>query len=138
MSQTNNAQQRKTVMVVDDEEQLRYLAALTLRRAGYKVYLASSGEDCVEQQIEKGISVDLTVLDCLMADLSAADTLATIKMQRPDTKVILSSGWVEEDEEQLWFSRGVDAILRKPYPPSMLIKKVDTLLAQLSETALVS
>ena len=109
------------VLLVDDEEAVRGLARRVLERGGYSVLEARSGEEAL-QRLSSASDVCAVVLDLTMPGLSGEATLQEIRRRRIEVPVIVSSGYVPEEEGTL---AGVP-FLAKPYKPSELIKAVRT------------
>jgi PAS domain S-box-containing protein len=110
------------VMLVDDEEAVRGLARRVLERGGYTVLEATSGEEALERLSTGTDGVLAVVLDLTMPGLSGEATLQEIRRRNIGVPVIVSSGYVPEEEGTL---SGVP-FLAKPYKPSDLIKAVRT------------
>ena len=79
------------VLVVDDEKNIRKLYETELKREGYDVLTAESGEEALEV-IEKE-SVDLVVLDIRLEGMDGIDCLRTIMERRRDLPVVLNSAY---------------------------------------------
>jgi PAS domain S-box-containing protein len=110
------------VLLVDDEESVRGLARRVLERGGYSVVEATSGEEALERLGNGTGDVLAVVLDLTMPGLSGEATLQEIRRRNIGVPVIVSSGYVPEEEGTL---SGVP-FLAKPYKPSELIKAVRT------------
>jgi signal transduction histidine kinase len=110
------------VLLVDDEEAVRGLARRVLERGGYSVLEATSGEEALQRLSGSANDVRAVVLDLTMPGLSGEATLQEIRRRRIEVPVIVSSGYVPEEEGTL---SGVP-FLAKPYKPSELIKAVRT------------
>ena len=108
------------VLLVDDEEAVRGLARRVLERGGYQVLEAKSGEDALSALADHRNSVCAVVLDLTMPGLGGEATLQKIREQNPGLPVIVSSGYVPEEEGAL---AGVP-FLAKPYRPSDLVDAV--------------
>ena len=108
------------VLLVDDEEAVRGLARRVLERGGYHVIEAESGEDALLALAEHRDSVQTVLLDLTMPGLGGEATLQKIREQCPGLPVIVSSGYVPEEEGAL---SGVP-FLAKPYRPSDLVDAV--------------
>ena len=108
------------VLLVDDEETVRGLARRVLERGGYQVLEAETGEDALSALAEHRDSVRAIVLDLTMPGLGGEATLQKIREENPGLPVIVSSGYVPEDEGTL---AGVP-FLAKPYRPSELVDAV--------------
>ena len=108
------------VLLVDDEEAVRGLARRVLERGGYQVLEAGSGEDALALLRDHPASVCAVVLDLTMPGLGGEATLQQLRQIRPDLPVIVSSGYVPEEEGTM---AGVP-FLAKPYRPSELVDAV--------------
>ena len=104
----------ETILVVDDERLLRDLAANMLRRLGYEVLVAASGEEAVE--VLRRREVDLLILDMVMgAGMGGRETLESALEIRPGQKAILVSGYAENEEVERALALGAACFLKKPY-----------------------
>jgi PAS domain S-box-containing protein len=110
------------VMLVDDEESVRGLARRVLERGGYSVLEAESGEEALARLETQAGQVRAIVLDLTMPGMSGEATLQEMRRRRISVPVIVSSGYVPEEEGTL---AGVP-FLAKPYKPAELIKAVRT------------
>ena len=108
------------VLLVDDEEAVRGLARRVLERGGYQVLEAANGEDALSALANHRASVRAVLLDLTMPGLGGEATLQRIRRDNPDLPVIVSSGYVPEEEGTL---AGVP-FLAKPYRPSELVDAV--------------
>ncbi len=80
-----------TVLVVDDEPNLRRVLGAVLTRDGYRVLVASGGREAVRLAKENE-QVDLLVTDFLMPDLSGLEVLSAVRAKHPDLRALLISG----------------------------------------------
>ena len=83
--------QQYTIMVVDDEENIRWLYKEELEEEGYSIATAASGEEAL--QIITEIKPDLVVMDIKMPGISGVDTLIKIKEIDKNIPVILCSAY---------------------------------------------
>lgn len=84
------------ILVVDDVPEQREIAALMLRKLGYNVQTADSGEDAIEQL--QGETVDILVLDMIMdPGIDGCETYRRIVAIHPSQKAIIASGFTESD-----------------------------------------
>jgi signal transduction histidine kinase len=112
------------VLLVDDEEAVRGLARRVLERGGYQVLEAESGENALTLLKQHPASVRAVVLDLTMPGLGGEATLQQLRQIRPDLPVIVSSGYVPEEEGTM---AGVP-FLAKPYRPSELVDAVKAVI----------
>lgn len=117
---------KKTVLVVDDEPDLRDILQMDLEDAGYRVLLADSGNAAIAL-LEKE-EVDLVVSDMRMANGSGLDILEYVKarnLEKPPLMFITGFSDVELDDV---YSLGAAAIVSKPWKLEDLLEKVSRLL----------
>lgn len=111
------------ILIIDDEPQLRDLAANMLDRLGYRVNSVCSGELALEYLKEN--PVDLVVLDMLMEPgMSGYQTYKEILKLYPDQKAIIASGFSESDDVKAAINIGVSAFITKPYSMKQLGRAV--------------
>jgi CheY-like chemotaxis protein len=114
-------------MLVDDEAIVRRVTSQMLKRLGYDVLCAESGEQAVQLLEEQGDDIALVVLDMVMPGMDGRMTLSALRQRRPDLKVLLASGFVpgpmDETPDQAW-----DAVLLKPYRMQVLAEKLREVL----------
>lgn len=102
------------ILVVDDIEEQREIAAGILGRLGYSVNTVSSGEEAVEYL--QGNSADLLVLDMIMnPGMDGLDTYRKILEFHPEQKVILGSGFSETERVREAQKLGAGQYIKKPY-----------------------
>ena len=114
----------RTILLVDDEESLRSLMALALESTGCRVIQAVDGTDGIEQYRRHREAIDLTVLDLTMPRLNGDEVFRQIMDIQPDARVILISGYTQEDVAGHFTGHRVTGYLEKPFPPSELVAKV--------------
>lgn len=104
----------ETVLVIDDEEQQRFVVNAMLDRLGYKTRTVSSGEDALNALDEE--PADLLILDMIMpGGWGGAETYLRISADHPDQKSIIASGYAETDDVRTAQAAGAGHFLRKPY-----------------------
>jgi CheY-like chemotaxis protein len=111
----------RTVLVVDDEEQVRSVARRILTAKGFAVRLASGGIEAVNIVRESPDGIDVVLLDLTMPDLNGADVLDELNRIRPGLKVVLSSGYAQETTLPQFAGAGPAAFIQKPYRPAELL-----------------
>ena len=116
---------RGHVLLVDDDDLVRFGAAATLRRAGYRVTEAASGGAALAA-LEAGAGVDVLVTDQAMPGLSGVDLAARARALRPGLPALLVSGYAELSQAET----ASVARLAKPYRPGELLDAVAGVLAQ--------
>jgi len=103
-----------TVLVVDDEPQVRSLMELLLKRMGLQVIGAADGLQAIELFREHAGEIAFVLLDLNMPNISGREALAEIRRIRPDAKVVLTSGYDGDDVISRHREHGFDAFIQKP------------------------
>jgi CheY-like chemotaxis protein len=88
---------RETILLVEDEEAVRKVVGISLRRCGYQVYEAGDGKQAVQQWTERAREIDLLLSDMVMPNgMSGLDLVEHFRQANPNLRVILSSGYSAE------------------------------------------
>lgn len=104
----------ESILIVDDVEDQRELAAGILRKLNYRVEGVSSGEEAIEYL--KDHHVDLIILDMIMdPGIDGLDTFRGVLKSHPEQKAIIVSGFSESDRVKAAQEIGAGAYVRKPY-----------------------
>ena len=105
----------ETVLIVDDEEIVRYLSSDMLQVLGYKTLMASDGREAVEIYRKRSKEIDLVLLDMIMPRMGGLETLCELKKLDPEVKVVVSSGYEQDEHSQRIMQEGAILYLKKPY-----------------------
>jgi len=114
----------ETIMVVDDEEELRYLIKAQLNKLGYNVILASNGKEAVEIYKNNKNEIDIVLLDIVMPKQSGRETYRKLKDINKDVKVILMSGFSRNGRAAEILKEGVLRFLQKPFKMKELSESI--------------
>ena len=115
-------QNNKTVLVVDDDRDLRYLLSARLVSAGYMVYGAANGLEALEQMEQHSIDVVLT--DYRMPEMDGLEFLSVSRAKWPGTPVVVYSG-EQGDMAHESIDRDAFAWVRKGNDFTMLLEILD-------------
>jgi signal transduction histidine kinase/ActR/RegA family two-component response regulator len=119
----------ETVLVVEDEDGVRELAAEFLRRNGYSVLEARDGMEALEISGRFAGTIHVILTDMIMPRMSGTELLKSMKAARPTAKAILMSGYSEQFKTQADGSPNQFSVLQKPFSMSSLVAAVRTVLA---------
>ena len=111
---TESKGKRSTVLIVDDEELVRYVTQELLACLGYDVEVASTGEEAVEQ-IRAGLRPDLILLDIVMPGMGGVEAFRRIHQIVPTIPVLLSSGFTDPESAATLLNEGLVGVISKPY-----------------------
>ncbi len=118
----------ETVLVVDDEEIMRNIGSSMLQECGYKVILASSGIEALEIYRERFKEIDIVLLDMAMPKMSGKETYKEMKKINPDIKVLLASGFRQDQRVEETIELGANEFIQKPYVISDLTHYISKIL----------
>lgn len=118
----------ETVLIVDDEPEIRELTREILEEYGYKVIVAANGEEALEKHLDYGESIDLTLLDLNMPGMGGHKCLQEILKLDPSAKVIIASGYSPNGQAKETMSSGARAFIGKPYQLNKLVGTVRKVL----------
>jgi DNA-binding response OmpR family regulator len=116
------------VLLAEDDEDVRALAELVLRREGYEVTAVSDGQAALDAAAQRTPSV--AVLDVSMPRLNGLETARRLR-EREETRevpIMLLTARVTEADRERGREAGVDAQLDKPFSPAVLAERVRALL----------
>jgi PAS domain S-box-containing protein len=116
-----------TILVVDDEEAVRMVAASSLERFGYRVLMAANGIEAVEVFRKEAHQISLVLLDLTMPLLSGEETLQQLRSIRPDIPVLLSSGYNEIEAVKRFAGLPLAGFVGKPYSAKALVAKIKSI-----------
>ncbi|GAB3591293.1 hypothetical protein GCM10027446_08690 [Angustibacter peucedani] len=119
-----------TVLVADDDRDIRDLVVFKLEAAGYTVLTAGDGDGALAQVLEH--RPDLAVLDVMMPGRSGTQVLQEIRAHAEvgATRVILLTAKAQEADVESGFSLGADDYVVKPFSPRELLSRVQAVLAR--------
>jgi len=120
-----------TILIVDDDEEVRRFMSRILERNGYRIAEAASGEQALRVVEEFEGTFDLLVSDVVMGEMSGRDLATALQSKRPDLPVLLVSGTANRSILAELNPDGCD-FLAKPFKPSDLVDRVHDLLAHRS------
>ncbi len=104
-----------TILIVDDEEEVRRLALAFIQYLGHKGMVASDGEEALKLFEQSSDDIDGVLLDLTMPRMDGLTAFRRMKAIRPDIRVILSSGYNEQDATQRFLGEGLTGFIQKPY-----------------------
>ncbi len=116
----------ETILLVDDEEAVLKVAGSMLRKLGYTVHLAESGESALIEIHEHGSEIDLMLTDWMMPELHGNELLEQIRATGYDGPIAVVSGELMEEEP---LPTGVIGVIFKPYSLENLSHNLRTFLA---------
>lgn len=132
MSSHDGPTPARTILVVDDEPQIRSVLRAYLENDGFSVTEAGTGTDALA--VTGTGALDLVLLDLGLPDLSGLDVLARIRATS-EVPVILVTARTEEVDKLVGLSVGADDYITKPFSPREVVARVRTVLRRAQPVA---
>jgi PAS domain S-box-containing protein len=112
---------RGTVLLVDDDESVRAVARKMLERIGFAVVTAADGAEAIARFRERQDEIVCAIVDLTMPHVDGAETFRELRRMKPGVRVVLSSGYNEQDVTQRFVGKGLAGFIQKPYQLSTLV-----------------
>jgi two-component system, cell cycle sensor histidine kinase and response regulator CckA len=115
---------KETILVVEDQPEVRTIAIAALQRFGYTVLSAVNGEEALS--IASGFlgRIDLLLTDVVMPGMNGRELTSRLRVERPDIRVLLMSGYTETAMADLTDFNAEVGYVQKPFTPETLAEKV--------------
>jgi PAS domain S-box-containing protein len=105
----------ETILIVDDEETLRFMAKDLLEAYGYNVLLAADGLEAIDIYLRKKDEIAIVILDMVMPRMGGRELYHRLLEINPEVRVVFASGYCPpEIVEQVW-AEGIMGFVQKPY-----------------------
>ena len=120
-----------TILVVDDDPEIRSTLKKLLELSGHSVFTASSGVEA--QQCLAKDDVDLMITDIVMPDQDGLENMKAAKLLKPELPIVaMSGGGRLKTENYLRLAKavGADAVLEKPFDTKTLLQTIQEVLKQ--------
>jgi CheY-like chemotaxis protein len=112
------------VLVVDDEEGVRKVVKMILEEYGFTILTANDGWEALEVFKAHTAEIVVVILDLTMPRLDGLKAFQELRRLRPDVKVILTSGYSEEEAVSRFVGEGLAGFIQKPYNAVGLLEKM--------------
>src|SRR5215470_17339449 len=118
----------ETILLAEDEQDVREVAREFLESAGYKVLLAANGQEALEQAAEFSGSIDLLLSDMIMPGMTGKELVRRLRQDRPGFGVIYMSGYSEQAAAEATRTDPSATVLTKPFSRGALLRTVREIL----------
>ena len=123
----------KKVLVLEDESSIRSFIVINLRRAGYEVIEAESGEEALEQ-LKEHPDTKVALLDIMLPGIDGFEVCRRIRASGSKTGIIMLTAKSQEMDKVTGLMTGADDYVTKPFSPSELIARIDALYRRLGSS----
>jgi two-component system, cell cycle response regulator CpdR len=123
------------LLIVEDDDSVRTLAARALESAGHKVSLAEDGEEGLAKIAEAAGRFDLVVSDIRMPGIDGIEMARSASQRFPSLRILLMTGYADQRERAAELSGAVLGVLQKPFTLGEIRERVAAALADVTEVA---
>ena len=117
----------KKVMVLEDESSIRSFIVINLRRAGYEVIEAETGEEALEK-LQQNHDIRVALLDIMLPGIDGFEVCRRIRMSNAQIGIIMLTARAQEMDKVTGLMTGADDYVTKPFSPAELTARVDALM----------
>jgi CheY-like chemotaxis protein len=120
----NANRSRPTILVVEDEAQVRHLACEFLTAAGYRVLSAQNGTEALELADRYAQSIQAVLTDVIMPKMRGPELALQLEKLLPHVKIIYMTGYLDDSCQSL----NPQSVLNKPFSRETIVRHVDQAL----------
>ena len=117
----------KKVLVLEDESSIRGFIVINLRRAGYEVVEAETGEEALEK-LQQNSDVRVALLDIMLPGIDGFEVCRRIRAGNSRIGIIMLTARSQEMDKVTGLMTGADDYVTKPFSPAELTARVDALM----------
>ncbi len=118
------------VLVLEDEDDIRAFIIINLKRAGYEVLQAASGEEALEV-IEQNPDIEMAVLDVMLPGIDGFEVCRRIRENDKTIGIIMLTAKSQELDKISGLTMGADDYMPKPFSPGELVARIDAIVRRL-------
>ncbi len=119
-----------TILLVDDEEVLLAVTSKMLSRLGFEVLTAHDGLEALEIYRENMNNITCVIMDLTMPNMNGEECFRELRRMNHEVRVILCSGFNEQDATQRFVGKGLAGFIQKPYRFSTLSARLREVLGE--------
>jgi CheY-like chemotaxis protein len=117
-----------TILLVDDEESVLSATCELLQALGFRVITAMDGRSAIEKYRENREGITCVILDLTMPHMGGDQCFQELNRVNPAVRVLMSSGYSEQEISRQFTDKGISGFLQKPYNLSVLRRKLRAVL----------
>ncbi len=117
----------KCILICEDEKAIREFTSLHLKRSGYQVLEASTGEEALDLYKQHAQEIVMAILDIMLPQMNGLQVCEWLRGQSNSVGIIMLTALSREDEKVHALKLGADDYVTKPFSPSELLARVEAL-----------
>ncbi len=122
------AAEPRTVLLVEDESNVRNMAERVLLRQGYQVVTAANGVEALRVMEQRQGAIDVVVTDVVMPEMSGPALATELARLYPDTAIVFMSGYTDNEIDSEGIRAAEATFLPKPFTPQELAQRVKAVM----------
>lgn len=121
----------KSILVVEDEEAIREFVIINLKRSGYDVFEAGTGEDALKIYEQNTAKISIVLLDIMLPGIDGFAVCKKLREKSKTVGIIMLTAKTQELDKVGGLMIGADDYVTKPFSPSELVARIDALYRRL-------
>lgn len=122
----------KKVLILEDEVNIRSFVVINLRRAGYDVIEAGTGQEALDL-LQANADVEVSILDIMLPDIDGFEVCRRIRATNKQMGIIMLTARTQEMDKVTGLMTGADDYVTKPFSPAELTARVDALFRRIGK-----
>lgn len=114
------------VLILEDEESIRKFIKINLKRAGYEIIEAKTGEEALDKSLDDN-NIAVAILDVMLPGIDGFKVCKELRKKSKEIGIIILTAKSQELDKITGLSIGADDYITKPFSPSELVARVDAL-----------
>ena len=127
----------KKVLILEDEDNIRSFVVINLKRSGYDVVEAASGQEALDQ-IQANPDISVAILDIMLPDIDGFEVCRRIRATSKQMGIIMLTARTQEMDKVTGLMTGADDYVTKPFSPAELMARVDALFRRIGKDGVTS
>lgn len=127
----------KKVLILEDEDNIRSFVVINLKRSGYDVVEAASGQEALDQ-LQMNPDISVAILDIMLPDIDGFEVCRRIRATSKQMGIIMLTARTQEMDKVTGLMTGADDYVTKPFSPAELMARVDALFRRIGKDGVTS
>ena len=122
----------KRVLILEDEVNIRSFVVINLKRAGYDVVEAGTGQEALDR-LQENPDIGVAILDIMLPDIDGFEVCRRIRATNKQMGIVMLTARTQEMDKVTGLMTGADDYVTKPFSPAELTARIDALYRRIGE-----
>ncbi len=122
----------KKILILEDEDNIRSFVVINLKRAGYEVVEAGTGQEALDK-FQQVPDIDMAILDIMLPDIDGFEVCRRLRATSKQIGIIMLTARTQEMDKVTGLMTGADDYVTKPFSPAELTARVDALFRRIGK-----